>query len=56
VPGWFPLLREDSSIDLQERGGGAVQSDVSVRGSTFEQTLVLLNGLRGVTLVLPQHR
>jgi vitamin B12 transporter len=46
VPGWFPLLREDSSVDLQERGGGAVQSDVSIRGSTFEQTLVLLNGLR----------
>jgi vitamin B12 transporter len=46
VPGWFSLLREDSSVDLQERGGGAVQSDVSIRGSTFEQTLVLLNGLR----------
>jgi vitamin B12 transporter len=46
VPEWFPLLREDSSVDLQERGGGAVQSDISIRGSTFEQTLVLLNGLR----------
>jgi vitamin B12 transporter len=46
VPEWFPLLREDSSVDLEERGGGAVQSDVSIRGSTFEQTLVLLNGLR----------
>lgn len=46
VPDWFQLLREDSSVDLQARGDGATQADVSIRGSTFEQTLVLLNGLR----------
>jgi outer membrane cobalamin receptor len=39
-------LRTDSSVDLEQRGGGGVQTDVSIRGASFEQTLVLLNGLR----------
>ncbi len=40
------LLRSDASVDIEERGGGGVQDDVSIRGSSYEQTLVLLNGLR----------
>jgi iron complex outermembrane receptor protein len=40
------LLRSDDSVDLEERGGAGVQSDVTIRGGSFEQTLVLLNGLR----------
>jgi len=39
-------LQRDPSIDLQERAPGGVQADLTIRGSTFEQTLVLLNGLR----------
>src|ERR1700751_4549248 len=39
-------LDQDASIDLQQRGPDGVQSDLSIRGSTFEQALVLLNGLR----------
>ena len=39
-------LRLDPSLNLQERGGSGVQVDLSLRGSTFEQTLVLVNGLR----------
>jgi outer membrane cobalamin receptor len=39
-------LRLDPSIDLRERAPGGVQSDLSIRGSTFGQTLVLINGLR----------
>jgi len=39
-------LRTDSSVDIQQRGGGGIMSDISVRGASFEQTLVLLNGLR----------
>lgn len=39
-------LRTDSSVDLQQRGTGNTQSDLSLRGSSFEQTLVLLNGFR----------
>ena len=43
---WTDYLLLDSSIDLQQRAPDGVQADLSIRGSTFEQTLVLLNGLR----------
>jgi iron complex outermembrane receptor protein len=39
-------LRLDPSLDLQERAPDGVQTDLSIRGSNFEQTLVLLNGMR----------
>jgi outer membrane cobalamin receptor len=39
-------LRLDPSIDLRERAPGGVQADLSIRGSTFGQTLVLIDGLR----------
>ncbi len=40
------FLKLDSSIDLQQRAPNDVQSDISLRGTTFGQTLILLNGLR----------
>ena len=40
------LLQLDPSLDLQERAPDGVQTDLSIRGSNFGQTLVLLNGLR----------
>jgi iron complex outermembrane receptor protein len=40
------LMREDPSVDLEQRGGGGVQADLSIWGSSYEQTLVLLNGWR----------
>ena len=40
------LLRLDPTVDLQERAPDGVQTDVSIRGATFGQTLVLLNGQR----------
>jgi iron complex outermembrane receptor protein len=40
------LLRDDPSVDLEQRGGGGVQADLSIWGSSYEQTLVLLNGWR----------
>ena len=43
---WNDLLRLNSSLDLQQRAANAVLTDLSIRGSTFGQTLVLLNGLR----------
>jgi iron complex outermembrane receptor protein len=39
-------MRTDASVDVQQRAAGGVMNDVSVRGASFEQTLVLLNGLR----------
>jgi iron complex outermembrane receptor protein len=39
-------LRFDPSLNLEERGPNGVQADLSLRGSSFEQTLVLVDGLR----------
>ena len=40
------FLRQDSSVFLEQRGAGGAQSDLVLRGGSFEQTLVLLNGFR----------
>jgi len=40
------LLRTDPSLNVQARAGEGVQADLAVRGTTFEQSLVLVNGLR----------
>src|ERR1035437_717120 len=40
------FLRQDSSIFLEQRGAGGAQSDLVLRGGSFEQTLILLNGFR----------
>jgi iron complex outermembrane receptor protein len=39
-------LRTDASVDIQQRAGAGVLNDISVRGASFEQTLVLVNGFR----------
>jgi iron complex outermembrane receptor protein len=39
-------LRTDASVFVEQRGAGGSQADISIRGTSFEQTLVLLNGLR----------
>src|SRR5690242_20225059 len=36
----------DSSVQVQSRAPGGVQADLSIRGGSFAQTLVLLNGIR----------
>ncbi len=38
-------LRLSPSIDVKERGGKGVQSDLSIRGGSFDQTMVMLNGI-----------
>jgi len=43
---WVDVLRLDPSVDLQERAPNGVQTDVSIRGGSFGQTLVLINGIR----------
>jgi iron complex outermembrane receptor protein len=40
------LLRQDASLNLQARAPNGVQADLSLRSTTFEQSLILLNGLR----------
>lgn len=40
------FLRLDASIDLRARAPHGVQTDLSIRGSSFGQTLVLFDGLR----------
>lgn len=39
------LLKLIPGVDIRSRGGQGVQSDVSLRGGSFEQTLILLNGV-----------
>ncbi|GAB3007689.1 TonB-dependent receptor [Niabella terrae] len=40
------LLAYVSGVDLRQRGAWGTQADVSIDGGTFDQTLVLVNGLR----------
>ena len=39
------VLEQDSSLDVQQRVPG-MEADLSIRGTTFEETLILVNGLR----------
>ena len=39
------LLRHISGVDLRQRGPFGAQADISIRGGTFDQTLILLNGV-----------
>ncbi|WP_226064553.1 TonB-dependent receptor plug domain-containing protein [Kaistella polysaccharea] len=40
------LLATVTGFDIRRRGGNGVQADISLRGSTFEQVLILVNGVR----------
>lgn len=39
------LLEYVAGVDVRQRGTEGVQADVSIRGGTFDQTLILLNGV-----------
>jgi vitamin B12 transporter len=39
------LLESIRGIDIRKRGTFGMQADVSIRGGTFDQTLILLNGI-----------
>jgi iron complex outermembrane receptor protein len=43
---WVDSLELVPSVDLRQRAPNDVQGDFSIRGSSFGQTLVLVNGLR----------
>lgn len=40
------VLQQHAGIDVRRRGSNGVQSDISIRGGSFEQVLILLNGIR----------
>lgn len=39
------LLRQLSGVDIRMRGVGSTQADISIRGGSFDQVLVLVNGI-----------
>lgn len=39
------LLEYIAGVDIRQRGAEGVQADISIRGGTFDQTLILLNGI-----------
>ncbi|WP_295940705.1 TonB-dependent receptor plug domain-containing protein [uncultured Alistipes sp.] len=38
-------LRLVPSVDIRQRGGKGIQTDIFIRGGSFDQTMVLLNGI-----------
>ena len=40
------LLSYVSGVDVRQRGPGGLQADISIDGGTFDQSLVLINGIR----------
>jgi iron complex outermembrane receptor protein len=38
-------LRLLPSVDVRERGGRSTQADIAIRGGSFDQTMVMLNGI-----------
>ena len=45
LPSLNELLRTLPSLDLRQRGPLGTQADLSIRGGTFDQTQILLNGI-----------
>ncbi|GAB6011087.1 TonB-dependent receptor plug domain-containing protein [Viscerimonas tarda] len=39
------LLNYSANVDVLQRGGHGVQADISIRGGSFDQTAILLNGI-----------
>ncbi len=40
------LLEYAAGVDVKQRGPNGVQADISIRGAAFEQTLILLDGVK----------
>ena len=45
------LLEHSLNIDIRQRGAFNIQSDISIRGGSFNQSLILINGTK---LIAPQ--
>ena len=40
------ILEYAGGIDIRQRGINGTQVDIAIRGGTFEQTLILIDGIR----------
>ncbi len=40
------LLKYASGVEVQQRGMGGAQGDISIRGGTFQQVLILIDGMK----------
>lgn len=40
------LLHYVAGVDIRQRGSNGIQSDISIRGSSFDQVLILINGIK----------
>jgi iron complex outermembrane receptor protein len=40
------ILAFTPGVDVRQRGVGGVQADVGIRGGSFEQTLMMVNGIK----------
>ncbi len=40
------LLQNAVSVDIQTRGASGIQADLNIRGTTFEQSLVMIDGIK----------
>lgn len=40
------LLHNYAGVDIRQRGANGVQADAGIRGSTFDQVLILINGIK----------
>lgn len=40
------VLRNLAGVDVRQRGTFGVQADISIRGGTFEQTLIMIDGVK----------
>ena len=45
-PTFYELLQTICGVEIQSRGGFGVQGDIVMRGSTFSQVLVLIDGMK----------
>ena len=46
------LLQQVPGIDIRRRGGDGIQADLYIRGGTFDQTLLLIDGIKLRELIL----
>lgn len=46
VSGLSDLLHLQAGVDIRARGVNGVQNDVSIRGSSFDQVLIMVNGMK----------